>query len=453
MKALGIALVTAAAGTKLDEKLTGTFGNPIAEQATSAAVTSAMSATLGSVLYHTPLNENTVANVLGTSIGTAVGAKFVAWRNQQDQLETAYKTKQGPATSRQSKQQQGKTRPLSAAEKRFMQETQDVINIRLDTPNLNFSDHYYNHDLSGGAQQTAPDAKLNTTHKEIGKHQGIYNSQHLPTYSKAKSAAPMSADDARATRAARWSRNSKTFAPTESNAGLDTFWASVGYVNGTREWIVDGVTNMIEGLGQRILMSPKEQFAAEFAYLDGHTADFKQMIKKGMLASITEGIHNKVNGIQNWLHTDDSYEFGFQAGKTSMTVITNITAAKSIGSAILKDAKGLRFFEKEQSKFANLASLPKNRVALDLDITSKGYKYKGISENGYVTYLRNDGSKITIKPDGEVIPTKKVWNSDRTKKYSERQDYYGNRLPDQSHSTGHFVDPFVGPLKPNNLNK
>ena len=214
VKALGIALVTAAAGNQLDEKLTGTFGNPIAEQATSSAVTSAMSATLGSALYHTPLNENTVANVLGTSIGTAVGAKFVAWRNQQDQLETAYKTKQGPATSRQSKQQQGKTRPLSAAEKRFMQETQDVINIKLDDfQQLDFSDHYYNHDVIDAKQSLAenkpitPDAKLNTTHKEIGKHQGIYNSQHLPTYSKAKSAAPMSADDARATRAARWAND------------------------------------------------------------------------------------------------------------------------------------------------------------------------------------------------------------------------------------------------------
>lgn len=46
---------------------------------------------------------------------------------------------------------------------------------------------------------------------------------------------------------------------------------------------------------------------------------------------------------------------------------------------------------------------------------------------------------VNIKPTGEVIRTQRVWNSDRTKKYSERQDYFGNRLLDQSHSTGHFV--------------
>ncbi len=92
-------------------------------------------------------------------------------------------------------------------------------------------------------------------------------------------------------------------------------------------------------------------------------------------------------------------------------------------------------------------SLPKTRQALHEDLIKKGYEFKGVSNvKGYATYKGPDGKVVTVKPTGEVIPTQRVWNSEGTKKFPQRQDYYGNPLPDQSHSTGHFVEAFIGPL-------
>jgi uncharacterized protein (DUF2147 family) len=88
---------------------------------------------------------------------------------------------------------------------------------------------------------------------------------------------------------------------------------------------------------------------------------------------------------------------------------------------------------------ANPFGFPTTRSDLYKDLESKNFVNKGISPNGYETWKGPDGVTITIKPTGEVIRTQKVWKSDGSGKYSERQDYNGNRLPDQSHSTGHFV--------------
>ena len=89
---------------------------------------------------------------------------------------------------------------------------------------------------------------------------------------------------------------------------------------------------------------------------------------------------------------------------------------------------------------------PTNRFDLHADLRSKGFEFKSTSEGGYVTYKHPDGTTVTIKPSGEVIATRpKV--SLEGKKYSERLDYDFNRLPDQSHSTGHFVEPLQ--IKPN----
>ena len=84
--------------------------------------------------------------------------------------------------------------------------------------------------------------------------------------------------------------------------------------------------------------------------------------------------------------------------------------------------------------------LPKTREELYEDLRSKGFISNGQSQGGYETWKGPDGVTVTIKPTGEVIRTQRVWKSDRSGKYSERQDYFGNRIPDQSHSTGHFVE-------------
>jgi RHS repeat-associated protein len=49
---------------------------------------------------------------------------------------------------------------------------------------------------------------------------------------------------------------------------------------------------------------------------------------------------------------------------------------------------------------------PRNRGDLHLDLRSNGFEYKGTSGRGYVTYKHPDGRIVTIKPSGEVIPTK-----------------------------------------------
>ena len=63
-----------------------------------------------------------------------------------------------------------------------------------------------------------------------------------------------------------------------------------------------------------------------------------------------------------------------------------------------------------------------------------------------MTYQHPNGTTVTIKPSGEVIPTRPAVSLDG-KKYSERLNYAFERLLDQSHSTGHFVEPLN--IKPN----
>jgi hypothetical protein len=84
--------------------------------------------------------------------------------------------------------------------------------------------------------------------------------------------------------------------------------------------------------------------------------------------------------------------------------------------------------------------LPSSRSTLNTDLQSKDFAFKGTSSGGYSTYKHPDGRIVTIKPSGEVIPTKPAI-SQEGKKYNERTDYNFNRLNDQSHSTGHFVEP------------
>ncbi|WP_235596883.1 hypothetical protein, partial [Leptospira alstonii] len=82
---------------------------------------------------------------------------------------------------------------------------------------------------------------------------------------------------------------------------------------------------------------------------------------------------------------------------------------------------------------------PTTRKELTDDLSKKGFGNPRTSEGGYVTYKGSDSKEVIVKPTGEVIVTQKVWAKDGSKKYPQRLDYDGNRLSDQSHSTGHFV--------------
>lgn len=83
---------------------------------------------------------------------------------------------------------------------------------------------------------------------------------------------------------------------------------------------------------------------------------------------------------------------------------------------------------------------PKTREELAVDLETKGFEFKGKSPAGYETYKGPDGRTVTVKPDGEVISVQKVWKSDGSGKFSQRQDYDGRPLPGQPHSTGYYVE-------------
>jgi RHS repeat-associated protein len=84
--------------------------------------------------------------------------------------------------------------------------------------------------------------------------------------------------------------------------------------------------------------------------------------------------------------------------------------------------------------------LPKTKKELREDLEKQGFTRKPDSAGGYEQWVRSsDQSKVWIKTSGEVIRTQRVWQKNGLKKYNERQNYWGERLSDQSHSTGHFV--------------
>ena len=93
------------------------------------------------------------------------------------------------------------------------------------------------------------------------------------------------------------------------------------------------------------------------------------------------------------------------------------------------------------------SGFPDTREALHDDVISKGYTGGEPSPNGYVVYKHPNGSRVNVKPSGEVIPTIRVpvdpnnraWNAPR---YNQRVYYNGVPIPGNSHSTGHFVEPF-----------
>ena len=81
-----------------------------------------------------------------------------------------------------------------------------------------------------------------------------------------------------------------------------------------------------------------------------------------------------------------------------------------------------------------------NRFDIHIELRNGCFEFPTTSSGGYVTYRHPDGRIVTIKPSGEVIPTSPNVSS-CGKKYNQRCDFNFNRLPNQSHCTGHFVEP------------
>ncbi|WP_082270042.1 polymorphic toxin type 10 domain-containing protein, partial [Leptospira interrogans] len=121
-----------------------------------------------------------------------------------------------------------------------------------------------------------------------------------------------------------------------------------------------------------------------------------------------------------------------QAKAYTMSAVLGGAASKALGSRLPKPNVNVPGGGGKQN-------WPTTRKELTDDLSKKGFGNPRASEGGYVTYRGPDGKKVTVKPTGEVITTQKVWAKDGSKKYPERLDYDGNRLSNQSHSTGHFV--------------
>ena len=130
------------------------------------------------------------------------------------------------------------------------------------------------------------------------------------------------------------------------------------------------------------------------------------------------------------------------------TCSTEYAVGRALGEGIVRGGRGGSSRAPTlKMSVKSTRNLPTSRSALHTDLTGKGYKFNGVSQNGYVTYKGPDGKTVTVKPTGEVIPTQKVWKSDGSGKFPQRQDYDGSPLLNQSHSTDHFVEPFVGPVR------
>jgi hypothetical protein len=85
--------------------------------------------------------------------------------------------------------------------------------------------------------------------------------------------------------------------------------------------------------------------------------------------------------------------------------------------------------------------MPSTRTGLHQDLLNKGYRCNGTSQGGYVTYMHPNGSRVDIRPNGEVIHTQKSWLPDGSRKVTDRYYYDGTKVPNGGHNTGEFVEP------------
>jgi hypothetical protein len=166
--------------------------------------------------------------------------------------------------------------------------------------------------------------------------------------------------------------------------------------------------------------------------------------------------HDRMEGLKDFWNAD-----GLTQREAILTMGTNVLM---FGGLARRTVPGVRDFRAttsakpidvagaaEHSKFK-----PSTRKDLDKNLLERDFKFHSETPRDYnqgkgggiVTYKGPDGRVVTIKDTGEVIMTQKKWTADGAGKYPERQDYFGNRLLDQSHSTGYFVEPYIGPHKP-----
>lgn len=85
----------------------------------------------------------------------------------------------------------------------------------------------------------------------------------------------------------------------------------------------------------------------------------------------------------------------------------------------------------------NLTGLP--AITAAQKIADAGFELRSSTKGGYLRYVHQDGSKLWIKPTGEVVRLGPKITSGGGKKYNPRYDQAG-RLT-KSHSTGEVIGP------------
>ncbi len=81
-----------------------------------------------------------------------------------------------------------------------------------------------------------------------------------------------------------------------------------------------------------------------------------------------------------------------------------------------------------------------SRADFHITVRKKGYDFHAMTKDGYIQYRNTDGSRIWVRPDGEVIRLgPKVTPTEGGKRYRPRIDTTGNRIG--THNPGEFISP------------
>ena len=135
------------------------------------------------------------------------------------------------------------------------------------------------------------------------------------------------------------------------------------------------------------------------------------------------------------LQTQGEFAAGMYAGRMLGQSATQLISLAAGGAG------------KKLSGAASATQVPLTRTALHKDLAGRGFVRRPPSQGGYVVYRHSSGARVTIKPSGEVIPTRRVRvnpgdTSPTPQMRNMRVFYDGSPVPGGRHSTGHFVEPW-----------
>ena len=129
----------------------------------------------------------------------------------------------------------------------------------------------------------------------------------------------------------------------------------------------------------------------------------------------------------------------YKTGKCVVETARSMTGGAGAGAAAVRQVNA----PKPPNAF------PTTRVEVHNNLIGRGFRYISTSPEGYATYKNTQArATTTIKPTGEVINTIRLpvnpADTSPTRQLRPWRTYFdGTIIPDQSHSTGHFVEPHI----------